>query len=82
MNGLSTASQVTMSAGRGAGMDAVRSECQALGGNIKVVFSTPKNEQGFRKFFFECVFPKSSVFESSLECTTVLAKNPDLRIAV
>jgi HAMP domain-containing protein len=82
LNGLSTASQVTMSAGRGAGMDAVRSECQALGGNIKVVFSTPKNEQGFRKFFFECVFPKSSVFESSLEWTTVLAKNPDLRIAV
>jgi chemotaxis protein histidine kinase CheA len=51
--GVSTAASVSKSAGRGVGMDAVRSSVRDLGGEVSIVFTGPERD-GFRPF--ELVF--------------------------
>lgn len=57
-SGLSTAGQVSMISGRGVGMDAVRSTLRELGGTIRVVWSGPRQTDGYRPFRLEILLPR------------------------
>jgi HPt (histidine-containing phosphotransfer) domain-containing protein/HAMP domain-containing protein/two-component sensor histidine kinase len=51
--GVSVKESVTEISGRGIGMDAVRNSFQNLGGSIKVRFTAPETNAGYRSFAFD-----------------------------
>jgi HAMP domain-containing protein/two-component sensor histidine kinase len=55
-SGLSTKSVVTELSGRGVGMDAVRSMCRNLGGDISLNFSGSVDDEGYRRVVFTLNF--------------------------
>lgn len=60
-SGLSTSQTVTMTSGRGVGMDAVRDILEKVGGKIHIEFTGPKCREGYRRFQFVIELPKKCV---------------------
>ncbi|MFK7825907.1 MAG: ATP-binding protein [Oligoflexales bacterium] len=56
-SGISTAESISKISGRGVGMDAVRHFIKEKGGNIYILFTGPKNKEGFRPFKLSISLP-------------------------
>jgi predicted ATPase/HPt (histidine-containing phosphotransfer) domain-containing protein len=60
VSGVSTASQVSSTSGRGIGMDAIRSSLRKHGGDARIVLTGPE-QQGFRTFDLVIELPESAL---------------------
>ncbi|MDQ3232653.1 MAG: ATP-binding protein, partial [Pseudobdellovibrionaceae bacterium] len=56
--GFSTKSEVNDISGRGIGMDAVQAAIHQMGGQIRIVWRSRKNEQGFREGMWCILLPR------------------------
>jgi predicted ATPase/GAF domain-containing protein/HPt (histidine-containing phosphotransfer) domain-containing protein len=79
LSGVSTAETVGQVAGRGVGLDIVRTGLQTLGGDVAVRF-TGEERDGYRPFMLVILMPKSALSSRSGERPSV--RPPSLRDAV
>lgn len=79
-SGLSTSQTLSDTSGRGVGMDAVKSSLEKLGASISIEFTSPRDDEGFRKFRFAIALPRAVLGNPSFVPEKYRNKKPQVEL--